>query len=893
MALAAGTKLGPYEILAPIGAGGMGEVYRARDTKLDREVAIKILPEALAQNPDRLARLEREAKVLAALNHPNIAQIYGVEQGALVMELVEGEMLSGPVPLVTALDYARQIADGMEAAHEKGIVHRDLKPANIKTTPQGVIKILDFGLAAVMQPAGPRADASISPTLTLAATQMGVLMGTAGYMSPEQAAGKPVDKRADIWAFGAVVWELLTGRRLFEGETISHTLAAVLTKELDWTLLPNSVPLGVRKLLKRCLTRDLRQRLPDIGAARLELEEAMVGGSATEVPSQAQQLPHKKLPWILAAAGTLTAMVLGAIVWHAARPADRSLIRLSIDLGPGALTGNSLSVAISPNGNRIAYTVEGSGGRRQLATRLLEQATPSILSGTEEAQRPFFSPDGQWIGFFADGKLKKVSVQGGAVITLCDAPDGRGAAWGLDGAIIATLNPGVGAGLSRIPDSGGTPQVLSRPAQGETTHRWPQILPGGRAVLFTGNRIVGNKFDEANIEVLSLRTGQAKVVVRGGYYGRYLPNGYLVYLREGTLFGLPFDADGLQVRGAPSPVLEEVAGNSSIGDGQFDFSQTGAMIYLSGKLASEVHPILSLDRTSKTQPLLPIGRYANLSFAPDGKRLAFNDENRDLQIYDRGRDATTRLTFTGKQSTFPVWAPNGKHIAFVSDVTSLEWIRSDGGGEPQSLLEGSSQPRPYSFSPDGKRLAYSGASPETGSDLWTLPLDVSDPERPKPGKPEPFLRTRFDEMQPAFSPDGRWIAYSSNESGSYQIYVRPFAAGGPAGAGKWQISTGTGRRPIWSRVSRELIYETLDNHIMIAAYTATGDSFVAEKPRLWSNTQVQELGGSAWNLDLAPDGNSLAFLPATDPADDRENLLRATFLLNFFDEVRRRIPEAK
>src|SRR5579871_2578193 len=368
MALAAGTRLGPYEVAAPIGAGGMGEVYRARDTNLDRDVAIKVLPSSFAQEPERLARFEREAKVLAALNHPNIAHIYGVEQGALVMELVEGETLSGPVPLDSALDYARQIADALEAAHEKGIIHRDLKPANIKVTPQGVVKVLDFGLAAVAQPTGTRADASISPTLTLAATQMGVLLGTAGYMSPEQAAGKPVDKRADIWSFGVVMWELLTGRPLFEGETISHTLAAVLTRDVDWTQLPAATPSGVRRLLRRCLERDLRRRLPDIGAARLELEDAMAG-QAGEAPMANGRPQSVKLFVGLAIFFGLAVLAVTALYWRATRPMEPPLMRLSVDLGPNALTGRSTTAVISPDGSRLIFPVRGSDGKQMLASR--------------------------------------------------------------------------------------------------------------------------------------------------------------------------------------------------------------------------------------------------------------------------------------------------------------------------------------------------------------------------------------------------------------------------------------------------------------------------------------------------------------------------------------------
>jgi predicted Ser/Thr protein kinase len=507
MPLSVGNRLGPYEILAPIGAGGMGEVYRARDTKLDRDVAIKVLPAALAQDPERLARFEREAKVLAALNHPNIAQIYGLEQRALVMELVEGETLKGPQPLETALNYVRQIADALEAAHEKGITHRDLKPANIMITPAGVVKVLDFGLAAVTQdPASGGTDPSNSPTLTMRATQTGMIMGTAAYMSPEQAAGKTVDKRADIWSFGVVLFELLTGRQLFgEGETISHTLADVLRAPIDFDKLPKETPKSIRELLRRCLDRDVKNRLRDIGEARVVLGSPRGG---TEEPSKAEARPTAKPAWTLAAVFALAAVGAGLVAWRATRPVEQPLIRLSVDLGPDTLTSIGVTAAISPDGRRLVFSVRSAAGSRLLATRLLDQPTATLLPGTEGGRDPFFSPDGQWIGFFAGGKLKKISVLGGASLALCDATNGRGGSWGEDGNIVAALSPAAGTGLSRVSAAGGPPQALTKPLQGERDHRWPKVLPGGNGVLFSA--FLGGNADEASIEVLSLKTGQTK-----------------------------------------------------------------------------------------------------------------------------------------------------------------------------------------------------------------------------------------------------------------------------------------------------------------------------------------------------------------------------------------------
>jgi Tol biopolymer transport system component len=519
-----------------------------------------------------------------------------------------------------------------------------------------------------------------------------------------------------------------------------------------------------------------------------------------------------------------------------------------------------------------------------------------LLAGTENAADPFFSPDGQWIGFFADQKMKKISVQGGTAVTLCDALSARGASWGKDGSII--VNPRTTSnGLSRVPAAGGTPQAITKPGdQGELTHRWPQILPGGQAVLFTGHTLVA-AFDNASIEVLSLKTGQWKTVQRGGYFGRYVPSGHLVYIHQGTLFAVGFDLDRLEVRGTPAPLLQDVAGNAATGGGQYDVARNGTLVYLSGKSSAASWPVAWMESSGRTQPLLAApGQYYMPRFSPDGKRLALvvrSAGGDDIQVYDWQRDTMTRLTFTqGNQNRFPVWTPDAKHIVFqflYPGGNSIRWVRADGAGEAQTLLESKVGLAPYSFSPDGRRLAYYDSS-VTESDLWTLPLDVSDPERPKPGKPELFLRTPFNQQAPAFSPDGRWIAYVSNESGLTEVYVRPFPAGASSGSGKWQISTGGGEHPIWSRNGRELFYETPDNRIMAATYTAKADTFAADKPRLWSDKQILEASTEIWNLDLAPDGKRFAMFPRPDATVEQKGSVHVTVLLNFFDELRRRVP---
>jgi len=905
MPLPAGTTLGPYEILAPLGAGGMGEVYRARDSKLGRDVALKVLPAAVADDPERLARLQREAQVLASLNHPNIAHIYGLESRALVMELVEGPTLAeriaaGPLPLDEALPIARQIAEALEAAHEKGIVHRDLKPANIKVTPQGLVKVLDFGLAKALEDSPASGELANSPTLSLAATKAGIILGTAAYMSPEQAKGKPVDRRADIWAFGVVLHEMLTGRQMYASETVSETLASVLLKEPALDTLPASTPWHIRQLLERCLRKDPRSRLRDIGEARVVLEEAP--RSPVALPAAVRQSAIFSLQSAIAAVFALVAIVALAMLWKATRPAPLApLQRFHADLGldTGQATSYGAATIISPDGTRLAFVARGADGRSRIHTRLLEQSQASPLAGTENARSPFFSPDGQWVAFFADGKLKKISVQGGTAVTLCDAADDRGGSWGEDGQIVFT--PNTRSGLLRVSDAGGAPTLITELSKdrAESTHRWPQVLPGsgGQAVLFVTTAAAN--YEEANIEAQSLNTGQRKMLHRGGTYGRYLPSGrspgtgHLVYVQQGTLFAAPMDLSRLELIGPFVPVVEEVVVNTGNGGAQFAFSQTGIFVFQTGKATGAVRIVAWLDSAGKTQPLRHVpGRYFSPRFSPDGKRLALASAeggNMDIWVYEWERDTASRLTFTAELEQNPVWSPDGKHIAFQSfrnGPGNIYWMRADGGGDTVRLTESKNNQGPYSISPDGKRLAFFEQSPETGSDIWTLPLDLTDPDHPKPGKPELFLRTPFIEVTPVFSPDGRWLAYMSLESGGPEVYVRPF----PGPGGKWQVSTGGGVMPVWPRNGRELFYRTLDNRLMVANYTAKGEAFAADKPRLWSEKRFLDTG-TFTNFDPAPDGKRFAVLMAPEgDAEQQRAKTHVTFLLNFFDELRRKVP---
>ncbi|HEY1341480.1 MAG TPA: protein kinase [Bryobacteraceae bacterium] len=880
-----------FRVTAKLGEGGMGAVYRATDTKLDREVAIKVIPEEFAQDPERMARFEREARILASLNHPNIAAIYGVEERALIMELVEGPTLAeqiarGPMPVEAAVAIARQIAEALEYAHDKGIVHRDLKPANIKVeqTADGCswrVKVLDFGLAKAMAGDADSHCSHESATLTMRWAPAGVLLGTPAYMSPEQARGMSVDKRTDIWAFGVVLYEMLSGRRPFAGPTLSETVASVLRQDPEWA----DVPEPLRRVMRLCLVKEARERMRDIGDARILLQEA----AEFQKPARSRR---SIAAWL---AGALAVFAAGGwwMAWRTARPIERPIMRFSVDLGPDAVAGLNTSFAISPDGTRLVYSVRAPAGNTQLATRLLDQSKASLLSGTEGASDVFFSPDGDWIGFFARGKLKKMSVHGGPAITLCDASGPRGAAWSPHGSIFAALDM---YHMFRVPDGGGAPQLLTRPEErGERMHRWPQILPGGRDLLFTANSSgIGAGFEDANIEVLALATGQTKIVLRGGYFGRYLPSGHLIYVHQGALFGAPFRLNTMDVSGAPVLLEDDVAGAAAHGGGQFDFSQTGTLVYLSGKSTNVFasRPLAWLDSSGKTTPLTAIpGLALTPRLSPDGKRLALSI-NGDLAVYDPQRDATVRLTVTGRGSRNPVWTADGQHIIFVernaeSGEYLMWWTRSDGSGKPQELLRSKEILEPGSLSPDGRRVVFRQGDAGPRSGIWTVALDTSDPDRPKTGAQEAYLTDAGAAGYPAFSPDGRWLAYVSDETGAQQVFVRPFPRK-PAD-GRTQISTAGGTFPVWSRSGGQLFYLSEENRVMVVDYTAGRDSLIPARPRPWSPTPIMRTA-VFWNFDVARDGNRILMFPELTSPAEAKSPLHVTVFLNFFDELRRRVP---
>ena len=944
MALTPGTRLGPYEITGTLGAGGMGEVYRARDARLARDVALKVLPDSVAEDPDRLARFQREAQVLAALKHPNIGAIYGFEEGpaapgdvrareaghyvrALVLELIDGDTLAeriarGPIPVDEALAIAKQIAEALEAAHEQGIIHRDLKPANIKVTPEGVVKVLDFGLAKLTSPPegghyvptrvpnGPnqvpndrsvrlQPDLTASPTLTSPAmthlrqgsggqvTGVGVILGTAAYMAPEQAKGRAADKRSDIWAFGCVLYEMLTGRRPFDGEDLSDTLANVLKTEPNWSALPDDLSPGVRTLVQRCLIKDRRQRVGDVSTILFVL-------SAPDTPTRSAAAPvasaRRTSRWsAIAAASILAAAVTAAAMWmtRPAAPAAK-LTRFAFDLPDvqfTTITGRPL-VAISPDATQLAFVAND-----QLYLRRLDELDARPVSGTQLAvSTPVFSPDGQWIAYYAGSALHKIPVTGGAPVTLCAATNPFGMSWTGDTIVFGQG----GAGILAVPAAGGDPAVWVKTAPGEVADS-PQLLPGGDALMFSVTTTGGNaRWDSADVVVMSRATGERKVLLRGGSAPRYVSTGHILYAVGANLMAVPFDLDGLEVTGGPVPVLEGIRRASvpaaNTGAANVAIAGDGTLIYVPAtSAAAALRNLVWVDRDGREEPIgAPARAYAFPRLSPDGTRVALQtgDAENDIWIWEFARQTLTRLTFDAGTDRNPVWTPDGRRIAFGSTragVFNLFWQPADGTGNAERLLESPSQQDPRVFTPDGAAVVYRETTAESGYDLHLLTLPTEPGAKPQT---RPLAQSRFIEDGPDFSPDGRWLAYASDESGQGEVYVRPFPN---VEAGRWQVSTQGGTHPIWARNGRELFYSTPSGALVVVPVQTEG-GFSAGNPRvLFEGTYLLSTApGGPRQYDVHPDGTR--FLRITAGNTQTAVAPHIVVVQNWFEELKRLVP---
>jgi eukaryotic-like serine/threonine-protein kinase len=877
-----GQTLGHYEITDQLGKGGMGEVYRAKDQKLGRDVAIKVLPEEFAKDVDRVARFQREAKVLASLNHPNIAAIYGLEESTgtnfLVLELVEGETLAdqltrGPIPVEDSLKLALQIAEALEAAHEKGIVHRDLKPANIKITPEGKVKVLDFGLAKAF--AGEQADLNLSnsPTLSNAATQQGVILGTAAYMSPEQARGKPVDKQADIWAFGCVFFEILTGSAAFSGNDVTDILAAVIRSEPDF----EKVPARVRPLLRRCLQKDPNKRLRDIRDAKLELEEALASPNEVLVPQIATTEPRTKLrmmlPW-LAVSVILASIITGLAVWRLKPQESRPIAKFSCIL-PADLTliaDYKQAIAISADGSRFVCATN-----KGFYLRSMDQPQGSIIPGTEGlGGNPFFSPDGQWVGFWSerDKQLKKIPISGGLPVTICNAAQNFNMLWSADNEILFDED---GKRIMRVSADGGIPEKIFE-SKNERVFA-PQLLPDGANLLLTLSPLARSM--EMKIAVQSLGSGTRKELFAGAD-AQYTDTGHLVYIQGGTLFAVPFDADKLKVTGGHVPMVQNIAGTPA----RYAVSNSGALVYIPsiGGLATE-RILVWVDRDGKEEAMdAPPRAYAYAHLSPDATRVALDirDQENDIWILDLIRGPMTRLTFDPGENVGGIWTPDGTKVAYSGerDGKNNIWLQAaDGSGSPELLIKTPETGlHPEAFSPDGKQLLFTGGPGSGDIRLLSIGTDAT---------PKQLLASKYNEYNAHISPDGRWMAYQSNESGRSEIYVRSFPG---VNAHRFQISTEGGERPLWSKNGRELFY-FLPPGIMMSVPVETGSSFKAGAPKVLFKGEYFS-GYNRTQYSVTPDGrrflmirNAAAKLSGAPPPQ------QVNVVLNWFEELKKRVPK--
>ncbi len=890
-----------YEIIEELGRGGMGVVYRAKDTKLGREVAIKVLPQEFSQDWERLARFEREAKLLASLNHPNIAAIYGLEKSEgrdfLVLELAEGKTLAERIVTQSleteeTLKICHQIAEALEAAHEKGIIHRDLKPANIKVTPEGKVKVLDFGLAKAFESAvsgeTQGVDLSKSPTITVESSQSGVILGTASYMSPEQARGRPLDKRTDIWSFGCVLFEALTGQKAYTGDTISDSIAAILKSEPDWKAIPDTTPLKLRDLLRRCLQKDLHNRLHDIADARIDIQDILTGPTVEVVPTARPAPKWRPLFWATVALALVLVCVLLWSPWRTSKPSEQLLSRFIINLPEDETVDYDIgpSVALSPDGTQLIYVAQKED-TTLLYLRPINDFVSKPISGTEDARGPFFSPDGKWVAFHAEGKLKKVSLLGGTPQIICDAKSGLGGTWSEDGTIY--FGDWYKGSLMRVPAAGGTAEQLTTGLKAtkegtfEHSHFWPQTLPGGKAVLYT----VWNSPEDMHITVYSLETGEHKTLIERGSHARYLPTGHLIYAWSGDLISVPFDLEKMEITGSPVPILEGIM-TTRRGLAHFSISESGSLCYVLGGILAGEGKLVWVDHNGKVEHLpFSLGEYQSPRLSPDGKQLVVTrvQTQANLWIYGLERGTSRRLTDEEGDEYWAIWTPDGKRIVFNSTrfggpMAFLLWKPADGSIPAERFAVGEYNQQPKSWSANGKLLVLTeGVNPVTGMDIWMLRIEGDR-------KPEPFLNSRYNEIHPIFSPDGRWIAYVTDESGREEVYVRPY----PGPGNITTISTDGGMEPVWAPDGKELYYRDVSGYKMMAVSFITEPDLRIGKPRLLFEGKYK--GSWPWgrNYDIAPDGKR--FIMITDE-EEKQMPTQINVVLNWFEELKRLVPTGK